>query len=481
MQNSIVFISFVMVAACCLLADAAPQDLGSPIRIAQCRALCLDKFVRNDRHETLCQQDPDCFTCWENCGLLQDNPTVWSRICNQPSVCFPGCLQACQFFQNADLPQKDPVMPTSAEPSVQLVGNLATWPRPSERSSNSKREKERLVYAVIQKQSSGRWRQIIQTAEERCFLPSGETPSSAAGNLRVLAVGGRGLVALYRPEHEDSSTENAIAAPLPASDVVVDTDSTGQQPFELSPEEKLAAQVEIVSVSPASPWKLREVSLIHQKVLVIAEVAWPVQRSSDGQSSDYLVTWEVDGGGLKGHLYTDATSVTLSLWPDTVYHIQVDLVTATSDAIQMRSAPLTIDTHKAPGVVQSDEARPLPAAPLIDRLPSSSGSSSGSGRRLEATVGVGAAAGVSLFLLVLATAIGIRRHRRASMRLSESPSASPLPRHHHRPSTIESLAVVKTIDGDRVPYHTMQPPCAVHSLEHCLFPSRTHRLPALHH
>ena len=95
---------------------------------------------------------------------------------------FPGCLQACQFFhQNADVPQKDPVMPTSAEPSVQLVGNLATWPRPSGGSSvtvasngqqhatigaaKSVKEsiaKERLVYAVIQKQSSGRWRQIIQ-------------------------------------------------------------------------------------------------------------------------------------------------------------------------------------------------------------------------------------------------------------------------------------------------------------------------------
>lgn len=275
-------------------------------------------------------------------------------------------------------------------------------------------------------------------------------------------------MALYRPEHEDSSTENAIAAPLPASDVVVDTDDASSA-IQLSPEELLAAQVEI-QAAPMSQWKLREVSLIHQKVLVIAEVAWPVQRSSDGQSSDYLVTWEVDGGGLKGHLYTDATSVTLSLWPDTVYHIQVDLVTATSDAIQMRSAPLTIDTHKAP-VVQSEESRPLPAAPLIDRLPSSSGSSgSGSGRRLEATVGVGAAAGISLFLLVLATAIGIRRHRQASMRLSDSPTSSPLPRHHHR--SVESLSAVKTIDGDRVPY-LMQPPCAVHSLEHCLFPSRS--------
>ena len=217
---------------------------------------------------------------------------------------------------------------------------------------------------------------FLQTAEERCFLPSGETPSSAAGNLRVLAVGGRGLVALYRPEHEDSSTENAIAAPLPASDVVVDTDSS---PIQLSPEELLAEQVEI-QAAPMSQWKLREVSLIHQKVLVIAEVAWPVQRSSDGQASDYLVTWEVDGGGLKGHLYTDATSVTLSLWPDTVYYIQIDLVTATSE---------------------------LPS--------SSSGSGSGSG------------ASISLFLLALTTAIEIRRHRQASMRLANSPSSSPPP------------------------------------------------------
>ena len=63
-------------------------------------------------------------------------------------------------------------MPTSAEPTVQLVGNLATWPRPG---TNSKREKERLVYAVIQKQSSGRWRQIIQVNSLISFTSIGIT------------------------------------------------------------------------------------------------------------------------------------------------------------------------------------------------------------------------------------------------------------------------------------------------------------------
>ena len=68
-------------------------------------------------------------------------------------------------------------------------------------------------------------------------------------------------------------------------------------------------------------WNLHEVSLIHQKVLVIAEISW--EGRSSGQRSVYFVTWEVDGGGLKGNLFTDSTCVTLSLWPDTVYHIQV--------------------------------------------------------------------------------------------------------------------------------------------------------------
>ena len=221
-------------------------------------------------------------------------------------------------------------------------------------------------------------------------------------------------------------------------------------------------------------WKLREVSLIHQKVLVIAEVSWPVQQmprvtsspagreeaeavtsssaedeegeeegEDEEQSADYLVTWEVDGGGLKGHLYTDATSVTLSLWPETVYHIQVDLVGASA---HIRSAPLTIDTHKAPLV--TSEQRPLPAAPLVDVV---------AGRRMEATVGVGAAAGISMFMLVLVAAVAVRRHRRASLRLThQRPIISHvLPRH---------IFSIKVVDDVHIGHPA---PCTVHSLHHC--------------
>jgi len=60
--------------------------------------------------------------------------------------------------------------------------------------------------------------------------------------------------------------------------------------------------------------------MIHQKVLVIAEVAWDARQV---HRPAYLVTWEIVGGGLKGNLFTDTTCVTLSLWPDTAYLIQV--------------------------------------------------------------------------------------------------------------------------------------------------------------
>ncbi|CAG9583193.1 unnamed protein product [Danaus chrysippus] len=46
-------------------------------------------------------------------------------------------------------------------------------------------------------------------------------------------------------------------------------------------------------------------------------------------------TWSIPSnlgggcGGLKGNLFTDSTRVTLSLWPDTIYHIQVELVSRT--------------------------------------------------------------------------------------------------------------------------------------------------------
>lgn len=66
-------------------------------------------------------------------------------------------------------------------------------------------------------------------------------------------------------------------------------------------------------------WPLRTVSMVRNESLVTADVAWQLLNTP----CQYLVTWEISGGGLKGNLITETPSVQLSLWPDTVYRVQV--------------------------------------------------------------------------------------------------------------------------------------------------------------
>lgn len=55
--------------------------------------------------------------------------------------------------------------------------------------------------------------------------------------------------------------------------------------------------------------------------LVTTDVTW--EQAVTNASKQCLVTWEVSGGGLMGNLLTDSSTVELSLWPETTYHVQV--------------------------------------------------------------------------------------------------------------------------------------------------------------
>lgn len=59
--------------------------------------------------------------------------------------------------------------------------------------------------------------------------------------------------------------------------------------------------------------------MVRNESLVTADVAWQLLNTP----CQYLVTWEISGGGLKGNLITETPSVQLSLWPETVYRVQV--------------------------------------------------------------------------------------------------------------------------------------------------------------
>lgn len=294
------------------------QDVGSPLRVAQCRASCLEKFSNDGPNgEPVCLQGPDCFMCWENCELLQSNFQVWGAMCEEKEICFPGCQQACKFHAEASTraQQTQPVIHTKGEGVIRVMGPLAKWPRPSSVSL-----KTPIVYVVMRKSHTGPWRQIIQTLDLTTRVPLNSDQGGAM--LRVLVVDPQGLVTIYSPD-EASALENKKKKKTINTEIKPTTSKS--------------------VLTEDAPWVLREVSLIHQKVLVIGEIAWEPKAIR----GVYLVTWEVDGGGLKGNLFTDSTCVTLSLWPDTIYHIQVELVSRTPGVPNLKSDMMNLDTGRA--------------------------------------------------------------------------------------------------------------------------------------
>lgn len=239
-------------------------------------------------------------------------------MCGLLLLQFPGCQEACRFHAEASTraQQAQPVIHTKGEGVIRVSGALAVWPRPSSASPTTP-----LVYVVMRKSQSGPWRQVIQTLDLTTRVPlNSDQPGSM---LRVLVVDPQGLVTIYSPD--ESSMRD------------------GRKKKKTVNTEIKATTSKSTATDSSEPWTLREISLIHQKVLVIGEIAWEPKATR----GVYLVTWEVDGGGLKGNLFTDSTCVTLSLWPDTIYHIQVELVSRTPGVDNLKSEMMDLDTGRA--------------------------------------------------------------------------------------------------------------------------------------
>lgn len=74
-----------------------------------------------------------------------------------------------------------------------------------------------------------------------------------------------------------------------------------------------------LSNSGSPPWNLKIMSMVQHKFLVLTELSWS-RRSEKG---NFLLTWEILGGGLKGNLVTDSNYTVINLLPHTAYSIQV--------------------------------------------------------------------------------------------------------------------------------------------------------------
>ncbi|KAK3915845.1 Transmembrane protein fend [Frankliniella fusca] len=330
---------------------------------------------------------------------------------------FPGCQQACAFHRRSrPHRQQQAVVLTDGRPAVRTQGGRASWPAPAP-AAPARPGPRPLVYVVMRRTTQPAWTQVAQTVELSARLP--EDMVVARHSLRVLVVGPDGLQTIYSPEEAATPAAQAAASttasPAPTAASVAATTPPTAAPAgpegAASPQRRINTAIKAASLAgpgrpqptpaPAAPasngWQLREDSLIHQKVLVIAELSWAPRGPHGGV---YLVTWEVDGGGLKGNLFTDSTHVTLSLWPDTVYHVQVELVSDSKPG-PAQSASLVVDTrHAVPSTLGSRGPTASSRIPLSIAASSSTSSSSSSSAVQPASVTLDAALHRGPFLML---------------------------------------------------------------------------------
>ncbi|XP_075233107.1 uncharacterized protein LOC142331238 [Lycorma delicatula] len=297
-----------------VLVNALTEEITSSLKVAQCRAACVHAFTTKNGSQNICLQNSDCLTCWENCQLLQTNFPVWEHICSQKATCFSGCETACQFMNTDRRSERVPILIHRGEEVIRIHGEETRWPPPNSELDGP------WVYLVMT-QLNNVWHQITQTLDLSAKIPNGNSI------IRVLVVGKDGLLTIYSPSTElptPRETARNVIKSLGLTDTLLRLGLPATEPETF------------FRPSEEGSWNLRELSVIHQQVIVFAEVTWEPRRSR----ALYLVTWQVDGGGIQGNLFTDSTTVTLSLWPDTLFHIQVEIVGG------QRSEVLSINTRR---------------------------------------------------------------------------------------------------------------------------------------
>ncbi|XP_054263753.1 uncharacterized protein LOC128987082 [Macrosteles quadrilineatus] len=349
------------------------ETLGSPLKVAHCRAKCLNAFW-NESDASTCLQISSCQNCWNQCQLLGNG---WSESCGQIPQCDAGCLLACRFHLQQEV-QRSPVLVTRGQEVILVSGDFASWPPPPPPSGMVVAPH---VFVVMCRLTDYSWTQVTQTVDLSVRLPG----PHACTTVRVMVVGVDGLVTVYSPASRPRQQD---------ADVIMR--SLGRELWTPPQDNRTDQDNDVVEEG----WRMREVSLIHQGVLVIAEVSWEPRgvQGTEGAQSLYLVTWELEGGGLKGNLLTDSTCVTLSLWPDTVYRIQVQLF---RDA-QSVSEPLVLDTRQATplSVPPAPHSHPVYGHPGFEGV-------------------AGVAAALLLFLLVLLLISGRSRGQEVKVQKSD--------------------------------------------------------------
>ncbi|XP_045595207.1 uncharacterized protein fend [Procambarus clarkii] len=380
---------WILAALTAAAVSCSAVDLQSAFKMAQCRAYCLDQHEKEitEQNDASCHQNADCFGCWETCDLLATNFPIWSITCGQRDICEAGCEAACAFHSS----HPKSVVPLSQHNSrLTLVfsGSAAQWTLSWGREAT----REHVVFALFTRTPGKSWSLRLQTADFGAGLD--DVPSGS--DMKLVAVAESGVLSVIITPYAPPVHSKGITKPPLGSSR---SHSSGER-----------SEVNGIEGDAAAMWPLLHEAEVEDSGLVAARVWWVPQTPRGG---DYLVTWEVEGGGLKGHLYTDLPEVDLTLWPETVYHVQVELVTGPRGEA-VCSAQLTLDTHNITLAAHARQNDITPTLPLVHKAVTPV--------QLEVVLGIGA--GILSALLVVIVLIWRRKQASGLAYDATSPSSA---------------------------------------------------------
>ncbi|XP_015925864.1 uncharacterized protein [Parasteatoda tepidariorum] len=276
--------------------------------ITRCRASCLDTFSHQIRTEDNCRKNLDCLMCWETCEMLNQNFELWGPMCSVPDICFPGCQKACQSLSNENNLNETRVSNLAVKSVYDLSTDrvLLEW-MPKEQADMS----GIVLYSVLLKDKNQEWEQIAQTTSHVVHIKGKVINKDSA--IGLLAANATHLISYAETTYVNSLIHNYKSP----------------------------------GYTREGSWGPHLMSLERSKNShsLLATITWS-QTPNDLGLTEYEVSWNVmdDAMEVTGHLVTANNISVLTLWPDSIYLVQVKRYTPSGEGYEETSEPLVIDT-----------------------------------------------------------------------------------------------------------------------------------------
>ena len=287
----------------------------SRVSVAQCRSTCLEP-------DQTCT-GPQCLACWDQClRYIAESETGC-----QERACGAGCQTACGFYNNQNsIPTRRSYRSRSAlafstPPSISRC-NLS-WGRLGF-SANSLKERSARTFAdptvhlVLGRDRAEKWYEVNQTETLKTIIA--HHTLAKLEELLVVAVGPHGVL-------------GSAKVPVVESQLV-----------------SCALDRETPQLGSKATFNLALESLKTEGGLTKATLSWnaPELQHNLDSATRFLVKWQqVPQGFISGNLYTNSSSVSLSLVPDSTVVVEVEVLGAAG----VSSSQLFINTHTQAEIV----------------------------------------------------------------------------------------------------------------------------------